>query len=184
MKVENRMRKPIDTDPRGKSAVVDEAADGSKAIPVTFVYKADDGFVHDGTPHSGTEVDNKMRKPVDSDSRGNAEVVDEDVNGVKAIPLVPVAKNESGEFEYVEIGGGGDVTVDWADVQNKPTTYPPAAHDHNTLYYTKAESDGNYQPKGDYATVSQLNTKANSADVYTKAEVDALIQALRDELSS
>lgn len=186
MKVENRMRKPIVTDPRGKSAVVDEAPDGTKAIPVTFVYKADGGFVHDGTPQPG-EVDNEMRKPVASDSRGNAEVVDEDVNGVKAIPLVPVKKNANGEFEYAEIGGGGDVTVDWTDVQNKPTTYPPATHDHDGAYATiNHNHDGVYQPAGNYAAANHNHdgTYAAKSETYTKAEVDALIQELRDELTS
>ena len=35
------------------------------------------------------------------------------------------------------------------------------------------EELANYQPVGDYATTTQLNSKANSADVYTKTESDA-----------
>lgn len=35
------------------------------------------------------------------------------------------------------------------------------------------EELANYQPVGDYATITQLNSKANSADVYTKSESDA-----------
>lgn len=187
MKVENRMRTPIVADPRGKSAVVDEAPDGTKAIPVTFVYKTSDGFEHDGTPQPGTKVDNEMRKPVASDSRGNAEVVDEDVNGIKAIPLVPVVKNANGEFEYTEIGGGGDVTVDWADIQGKPATFPPATHDHDDSYAAVDHNhDGVYQPAGSYAAANHNHdgTYAAKSETYTKAEVDALIQELRDELTS
>lgn len=187
MKVENRMRKPIVTDPRGKSAVVDEAPDGTKAIPVTFVYKAEDGFVHDDTPRPGTEIDNEMRKPVASDSRGNAEVVDEDVNGVKAIPLVPVKKNANGEFEYAEIGGGGDVTVDWTDVQNKPTTYPPATHDHDGAYAAiNHNHDGVYQPAGNYAAANHNHdgTYAPVSHTHTVAQVSGLQGALDAKLSA
>ena len=35
------------------------------------------------------------------------------------------------------------------------------------------EELADYQPIGDYATITQLNSKANSADVYTKSESDA-----------
>ena len=37
------------------------------------------------------------------------------------------------------------------------------------------EELADYQPVGDYATTTQLNTKANSADVYTKTEIDNMI---------
>lgn len=165
MNVENKMRTPIENDSRGKSAVVDEASDGSKAIPITIVYKTSSGFEHEGAPTKGTNVENEMSSPVEIDSRGNAEVVDEDVNGMKAIPLVPVAKNADGVFEYVELGGGGgEIEVTWSDIQGKPSTFPPAAHNHDTLY---AAIDHNHDDK-----------------YYSKAEVDALIDALRDELTT
>src|SRR5690606_31673418 len=77
----------------------------SKAIPVTFVYKTGNGFEHDGDPGEGGPV-NKMKKPIETDPYGQAKVVDEDINGVKAIPLVVVKKNEDGEFEYADLGGG------------------------------------------------------------------------------
>ncbi|PJZ29105.1 phage tail protein [Leptospira kmetyi] len=35
----------------------------------------------------------------------------------------------------------GALTPDWNAVQNKPTAFPPTAHDHNTNYYTKSEID-------------------------------------------
>lgn len=105
MSVENKMRFPIESDARGFRAVVDEAPDGSKAIPVTFVYKTGNGFEHDGGPGEGGP-ENKMKKPIETDPYGQTKVVDEDINGVKAIPLVVVKKNEDGEFEYADLGGG------------------------------------------------------------------------------
>src|SRR5690606_20865298 len=102
------MRFPIESDARGFREVVDEAPDGSKAIPVTFVYKTGNGFEHDGDPGEGGPV-NKMKKPIETDPYGQAKVVDEDINGVKAIPLVVVKKNEDGEFEYADLWGCGVV---------------------------------------------------------------------------
>lgn len=109
-RVNNNMRFPIAQDPRGVRKVVDEAADGTKAIPVVFVHKAEDGFVYDRKPQEGATIENRMTSPIDQKQTGTAEVVDEDIHGIKAIPLVPVTKNENGEFEYVELGTG-DTTI-------------------------------------------------------------------------
>lgn len=37
------------------------------------------------------------------------------------------------------VSTGPAPVVDWDDVQNKPATFPPSSHDHNSLYYTKSE---------------------------------------------
>lgn len=44
-------------------------------------------------------------------------------------------------------------------------------------YYTKTETDGKYQAKGSYATVAQVNGKANTADV---TALEARVKALED----
>jgi len=36
---------------------------------------------------------------------------------------------------------GGKKTINYTNVQNKPTTFPPEAHNHNDLYYTETEVD-------------------------------------------
>ena len=38
-------------------------------------------------------------------------------------------------------GGGSAERVDWANVYNKPATFPPSAHNHDDKYYTKNEVD-------------------------------------------
>lgn len=35
--------------------------------------------------------------------------------------------------------GGG--SVDWSDIQNKPSDYPPSTHNHDSRYYTESEID-------------------------------------------
>lgn len=42
--------------------------------------------------------------------------------------------------------------------------------------YTKAETDAKFQPKGEYATTTQLGTKADKGESYTKAESDGKYQ--------
>jgi len=43
--------------------------------------------------------------------------------------------------------------------------------------YTKAEADGKFQQKGDYATKAQVDVKADKGASYTKAESDNKYQA-------
>jgi len=52
-------------------------------------------------------VVNKMKSPIQSDSRGVTAIVDEAIDGTKAIPMVLVTKNAEGKFEYASGGGGG-----------------------------------------------------------------------------
>ena len=107
--VDNRMKKRIETDPRGYSAVVDEDSRGTKAIPAVIVTKGANGFTYGGTPVG--DVTNRMNKAIESDTAGHAQVVDEDINGIKAVPLVIVEKDENGAFVYGSISGGGEGQV-------------------------------------------------------------------------
>lgn len=148
------MTRPIEEDLRGVYAVVDEAANGTKAIPVVFVQKTADGsFGYGSSPASGASVKNKMAQPIETDAEGNAEIIDEDIDGTKAIPLVPVTKDENGRFVYAKLNEGdveipdGSVTtakfapdakapfattadianaIAWANVTGKPSAFPIA----------------------------------------------------------
>jgi hypothetical protein len=57
-------------------------------------------------------IDNKISTPISVDSRGVSAVIDEDIDGVKAIPHVLVTKDESGKFVYASLGGSSSVTSD------------------------------------------------------------------------
>lgn len=54
-----------------------------------------------------------------------------------------------------------------------------------TNYYTKTESDGRYQPKGEYATEEWVEDNYYStAYTYTKTQVDSLILNLQNQISA
>ena len=53
------------------------------------------------------KVKNSMNETIERDARGNLAIVDESSDGTKAIPVVLVTKNASGEFEYTGASGGG-----------------------------------------------------------------------------
>lgn len=128
----NKIKKPIDTDPRGVSKVVDSDVLGQKAIPVVFVTKQEDGFAYNTEVDDSQTIDNRLRTNIERDSKGNIEVVDSDIDGNKAVPLVVVTKNEDGKFEYASLGSGGSGSgsVSWDDVTNKPSEFPPEDHTH------------------------------------------------------
>lgn len=54
------------------------------------------------------KVKNSMNETIERDSRGNLAIVDESSDGTKAIPVVLVTKNASGDFEYAGASGGGE----------------------------------------------------------------------------
>ena len=75
-------------------------------------------------------------------------------------------------------GGGGD----WASITGKPAAFPPIAHNHDERYYTEAEADDRFQPKGAAADWNSISSKpasyppsAHNHDdrYYTESEADA-----------
>jgi hypothetical protein len=57
-------------------------------------------------------IDNGISTPISVDSRGVSAVIDEDIDGVKAIPHVLVTKDENGRYVYASLGGSSSVTSD------------------------------------------------------------------------
>ena len=191
MNVNNKMKTPIHSDHKGVYKVLDESEDGTKAIPVVFVQKdAEGGFSYTSDPVPGKALNNNMQSNIESDSEGNAEIVDEDVNGLKAIPIVPVTKNDNGEFEYTTIGGNSDdITVTWDDVQNKPASFPPETHTHEITQVNglQTELDGKAAANHTH-TIGQveglqteLDGKADSSHTHTIGQVSGLQDALDDK---
>lgn len=56
------------------------------------------------------------------------------------------------------LGGGG--SVEWDDIEGKPSTFPPASHNH----------DGDYQPVGNYAPESHTHSISDVSGLQTEIE--------------
>lgn len=163
----NKMKYPIETDSEGMAMVVDEDSAGQKAIPIVFVAKESDGkFRHSNNPDVTKPINNKMKTDIEEDTRGKKEVVDEDVNGVKAIPFTLVKKDENGKFVYTKFAESADLSNYYTKSQ-ADSKFIDSTELTNSLgdYYTKTEVD------------SMVSSKADSENVYTKSEVDSKLAA-------
>ena len=63
-----------------------------KAIPVVFVTKQEEGFNYTTEIDETLSIDNDIKGSIEKDPKGNYGVIDSDVNGNQAIPLVLVTK--------------------------------------------------------------------------------------------
>ena len=71
-------------------------------------------------------------------------------------------------------GGGSAERVDWANVYNKPATFPPSAHNHDDKYYTKNEVDTKLAAKaGTAVATTSADGLMSAAD---KTKLDGLSQ--------
>ena len=78
----------------------------------------------------------------------------------------------SGWAEYIYTGSAwqlkvkgenSNLTLEWTNILNKPTTFAPSAHNHDDLYNTKAE------------ITSALATKANSTHTHLGSEITSAV---------
>ena len=71
-------------------------------------------------------------------------------------------------------GGGSAERVDWANVYNKPATFPPSAHNHDDRYYTESEVDTKLAEKaGTAVATTSADGLMSAAD---KTKLDGLSQ--------
>ncbi|HXI18410.1 MAG TPA: hypothetical protein VNM48_18765 [Chloroflexota bacterium] len=73
-------------------------------------------------------------------------------NGCSGALTVGAVSIPSGQTAYVRSDGGtaraisaGD--VEWASISNKPSAFPPSAHNHDDLYYIKSVLDAAFNSK-------------------------------------
>jgi hypothetical protein len=188
----NKMKYPIETDSEGMAMVVDEDSAGQKAIPIVFVAKESDGkFRHSNNPDVTKPINNKMKTDIEEDTRGKKEVVDEDVNGVKAIPFTLVKKDENGNFVYTKFAESADLS-NYYTKSEADSKFIDASELENSLgnYYTKTEVDSKVSSKADSEDVytksevdTKLSSKADTSNVYTKTEVDSIVSNKADASS-
>lgn len=58
-----------------------------------------------------------------------------------------------------------ELTISWNDIQNKPSTFTPSAHNHDDRYYTETEVDGLLDDKldaSDYVIDSALSSSSTN----------------------
>ena len=71
-------------------------------------------------------------------------------------------------------GGGSAESVDWSNVQNKPATFPPSAHNHDDRYYTESEVDTKLAAKA--GTAVATTSAAGLMSAADKTKLDNLSQ--------
>ena len=81
-------------------------------------------------------------------------------------------------------GGGSAERVDWANVYNKPATFPPSAHNHDDRYYTESEVDTKLAAKADTAVATTSAAGLMSAADKTKLDGLSQISITVDEALS
>ena len=81
-------------------------------------------------------------------------------------------------------GGGSAERVDWANVYNKPDTFPPSAHNHDDKYYTKNEVDTKLAAKAGTAVATTSADGLMSAADKTKLDGLSQISITVDEALS
>ena len=81
-------------------------------------------------------------------------------------------------------GGGSAERVDWANVYNKPATFPPSAHNHDDRYYTESEVDTKLAAKAGTAVATTSTDGLMSAADKTKLDGLSQISITVDEALS
>lgn len=80
------------------------------------------------------------------------------------------------EEEWLESLQGRDGVTEWNDIDNKPLVFPPEEHDHNTLYYTKEETDSS-TPVVVKGIVSDI--AVTDEDRITNSDIESLFREKR-----
>ena len=75
--------------------------------------------------------------------------------------------------------GGG--SVDWSDIQNKPSDYPPSSHNHDSRYYTESEIDTALSNKADVNSLSTVATTGDYDDLIDKPSIPSKTSDLAND---
>ena len=78
-----------------------------------------------------------------------------------------------------KINSGG--SVDWSDIQNKPSDYPPSTHNHDDRYYTESEVDTALSNKADVNSLSTVATTGDYDDLIDKPIIPSKTSDLNND---
>lgn len=76
-------------------------------------------------------------------------------------------------------GVGG--SVDWSDIENKPSDYPPSTHNHDSRYYTESEIDTALSNKVDVNSLSTVATTGDYDDLIDKPTIPSKTSDLAND---
>jgi hypothetical protein len=93
-------------------------------------------------------------------SGGGTEFTVQTVGG--SVPFTVASPPSIADIPGLSDALNAPVAADWSTITGIPATFPPDPHNHDDLYYTKAETDAAYQPKGAYATSADIVGKADA----------------------
>lgn len=97
------------------------------------------------------EVTNKLKANLEKTPNGQELLAVEDVDGVKAVPMVLVTIDVNGKYTYAgSLGGGGGLTAE--EVNTMLAGYSKTDHNHDSVYAKTSALSG-------YATTANLNAK-------------------------
>lgn len=104
-------------------------------------------------------------------------------------PQIDFYRDENGDL-ILQIGddasgkgmdrGDRDI-VDWFDIQNKPSSYPPSIHNHDERYYNESEIDNKLNDKVDIDSLSIVATSGDYDDLIDKPIIPAKISDLDND---
>ena len=110
---------------------------------------------------------------IDYDEEGTGNIYAYYANGGKkrALPFVSTNDFSQMQTQVVEM-----ITTSCLDVETADSKYQPkgeyASKSELSNYYTKTEADGKYQVKGEYQPKGEYASKSELSNYYTKAEAD------------
>ena len=78
----------------------------------------------------------------------------------------------------INTGGG---SVDWSDIENKPSDYPPSSHNHDDRYYTESEIDTALSNKVDVNSLSTVATTGDYDDLIDKPTIPSKTSDLQND---
>ena len=72
-------------------------------------------------------------------------------------------------------------SVAWENVKDKPTTFPPKAHEHDDRYYTEAEVDGKLEKKSPTDHTHDLSELISNLSIGTSTKLNDAVQIITQD---